>query len=109
MPDDAWKSQGFAAIPRWLLHDPQVSAHAKLTYLGLATYMNRQGLALVKRSTLAATVGLSVRTVSRALNDLETLGAIERSSRFVDGQQRASVYRVLTAVDGAGEDTPEEH
>lgn len=87
-----WSEHGFATIPRWLLHDETVSAHAKLVYVTLSSFVNRSGVARVKHATLAQTCGLSIAAVRRAVDELERLEVLERSARWGRGHQRANAY-----------------
>lgn len=93
----SWTEHGFAQIPRWLLHDETVSAHAKLVYVTLSSFINRIGIARVKHATLAATCGLSVAAVRRAVDELERLEILEKSARWGRGHQRANGYTLRTS------------
>jgi hypothetical protein len=95
-----WSERGFAQIPRWLLHDESITAHAKLAYVGLSSYVNREGVAIVKHSTLARTCSLSVAAVRRGVDELARLGVVEKMPRFRHGGQRANAYRIAVHQPG---------
>lgn len=73
--------QGFAMIPRWLLHDQAVTAHAKMTYAILASHADRYGRCWPSHATIARLGGMSVSTVQRALRELNALGIVAKESR----------------------------
>lgn len=61
---------------RVAVRDSDLSPTAKHVALTLDTYMNSRGLAWPTRATLAEGVGLSVKTVERALRELSQSGFI---------------------------------
>ena len=86
--------QGWAAIPRWLLHDSSVSAHAKIVYLHLSSRMDREHSCYPSQNLLARESSISVSSVKRALAELENLGIItKRAERTATG--RRNFYRIL--------------
>lgn len=103
-----WTEHGFATIPRWLLHDESVSAHAKLVFVTLSSFVSRSGVARVKHATLAATCGLSVAAARRAIDELERLGVLERTARWSRGHQRANGYMLRVSQVGEPVDNSEE-
>jgi DNA-binding transcriptional regulator YhcF (GntR family) len=79
----------------WLkaIRDSALSPSAKLTAFVLATYM-RNGTCWPARRRIAAGIGKSERTVTRALQELREAGAIEIEHRM----NSSSVYQIAGAV-----------
>ncbi len=88
-------SEGFAAIPTWMIRDPKVSANAIMVFGSLAS---RGGLAAVipSRATIAREARCSIRSVAYALAELETLGVVDRIERVSDGGARLPSEYVLS-------------
>ena len=53
------------------------------------------GTAWPSRKTIADDIDMCVRTVGRALEELEEAGLIERTQRYGDGGQISTLYRLL--------------
>lgn len=83
----------FAIVPEWVL-DAEVSDRAVRLYGLLARYADQRGLAWPRRAVLAERLRTSVKSVDRAMAELETLRAVEVEARFDDGGQRSNYYRV---------------
>lgn len=65
-------------IGNWLLERTEVSANAKLVYARLCQHANKKtGCAWPRIETVAAGVGLSVRTTERAVHELKELELIQ--------------------------------
>jgi DNA-binding IscR family transcriptional regulator len=81
---------------RVAVRDSNLSPTAKHVALTLDTYMNSRGLAWPTRTTLAGGVGVSVKTVERALKELS-------QSRFITvhrGRGRTpNMYRACSDID----------
>lgn len=90
MAQDDDERTGFAQIPRWLLHDEGVSAHAKLVYVVLSSHVSRRNRAWPSHRTIGTVSGLSKSTVIRALRELEALGVIVKRHRFAHGERQTS-------------------
>lgn len=98
-PQDA---EGWAAIPRGLLRDPDVPQGAKLVYAALQSHLNyRSGKAIVRMSVIAEYLAMSRRTVWSHLHWLRTAGIITWDERHVKGAegvgQLAHEYQLLVA------------
>lgn len=86
-------SEGFAAIPNWIVRDESVSIHAVTVYAALASHSGPGGIH-PSQPTLAKEARCSESSVRRALLELEALGVVERVRRK-SSQGRASNGYVL--------------
>lgn len=68
----------FNQLPLSVCQDRQLSAGAKLTYGAIYTIRAAWGRVDPSRQELADRTGQSVRTVQRALNELESAGWIQK-------------------------------
>lgn len=71
----------------------------KAVLVALANFADESNECFPGQERLAKMAGVSVRTVSRALKDLEELGLIRRSSRYRDNGWRTSDRYVLAVGD----------
>jgi hypothetical protein len=74
---------------REIRDDRQLSPTAKLCAFTLATYFDRRGECFPSRAVIGRGMGLSTRTVTRALAELREAGAVEITRRA----DNSSVYR----------------
>lgn len=72
--------QGFAAVPTWMIRDSSIRRSAVLVYASLAS-RSGYGAIFPSQETIAEESGCSVRTVRTALQELEELGVVQRTSR----------------------------
>ncbi|WP_454113523.1 hypothetical protein [Microbacterium maritypicum] len=74
------RSEGFAAVPTWMIRDAEVSIYAITVYASLSS---RAGLREIipGQQTLAREARCSERQVRRALIELEELGVVSRVRR----------------------------
>jgi hypothetical protein len=80
----------FALVPEWLL-DADVSARAIQVFAVLARYADDSGSgAHPSRATLAKRCRCSVKSIDRALDELEAIGSIEVTRRFRKGGEQDS-------------------
>lgn len=100
--DTGW----MALVPEWVIRHPALGSSAKLVYVALALYADREGQAHPSVARLCADTGLTRRPVQGALAELEAVGAVDRESRFQDGRQTSNVYvvRRVAAQGGAASD-----
>jgi hypothetical protein len=61
---------GWAAIPNWLLRDPDLSPYAKLLYVYLSSRADAHGVSYPSQGTIATETGMSVSTVKRCSKEL---------------------------------------
>ena len=86
-------------IPNWLMRRPEVAPSAKLVYGRLCQYAGRDGIAYPALDTLAAEVGVTRRHVCRIINDLETLGLIQRKQQTRDnGASSTNIFSFIKHV-----------
>lgn len=87
-------TEGYAAIPSWMLRDSEISGVAILVYASLAS---RSGFESIHpgQAIIASEARCSERRVRDALKELEALGVVERIERRFAGGQRASDGYVL--------------
>ena len=69
---------GWAAIPRWVLWETDLSASARLALAALVVRENRVGECWPSHARLASDTALSVTTVKGALRELRELRAAGR-------------------------------
>ncbi len=87
-------SEGFAAIPNWMIRDSKVSRRAIVVYGALASRSGRGGI-FPSQQQIAEDARCDERTVRRALNELEELGVVERVRRTSSKGYRQSDGYVL--------------
>lgn len=92
--------QGFATIPRILLHDSSLSTDAKMIYLILSSYVGKHGDVWPSHKTIAEDVGLSVSTVKRQLRVLRDRGLVRWTNHLAPGTECKTVnrYELITAT-----------
>jgi DNA-binding MarR family transcriptional regulator len=84
----------FAIVPEWVL-DADISAQAVRLYGVLNRHAsNHTSRCRVRRKKLAERMKVSEKTVDRALDDLERIGAIEVAAHYNDNGQAANEYLV---------------
>ena len=87
--------QPFEAVPHWLLLNTSVSAVALRLFLVLKKYANQQGTAFPSRARLAQDLGLTVKTITRARDELVTIGALCYQQRLDErGDSTSNLYHV---------------
>lgn len=91
-------SNGFAAVPNWLVEEPSVSAHEKLVYLVLSSKIGDQGAWFISHTKIGEMAGISTRSVQRALEALRDRGAVTWEPRFDEATnaQLGNSYRLMT-------------
>lgn len=84
----------FAIVPEWLLMSG-VGGNAVLVFAVLHRHVDRDAECWPSLNRLASMSGMSNRTIQRALDDLEELGAIERVGRTRDdGSSASNLYKL---------------
>lgn len=89
------------SVWEWLraVRDSTLTPTAKATAFVLATYM-RDGMCWPSRRLIAAGIGKSERTVTRALRELEDAGVVKIEHRM----NSSSVYEIAETADTWGVD-----
>lgn len=87
----------FSTVPEWVIDAP-ISATAVRLYCVLQRYANSDGVCFPSRSTLARRMHCSVRSVDRAVEELEQVGALVKTlTKSPDGDWANNTYCVITA------------
>lgn len=78
--------QGYATIPRAILHDQDIPADAKLVYLVLSSHVGQQTAEVwPSHATIAKDAGVSVSTVKRQLLFLKGRGLVRWTNHIAPG------------------------
>ncbi|MDR3165290.1 MAG: helix-turn-helix domain-containing protein [Synergistaceae bacterium] len=86
----------FACVDIEVIHDKSLNPCDKAIFAVICSYANVQTRQWVlKVQTIAETAGCGVRTAQKSLQALIDRGVIERTVRFENGKQQASLYRVI--------------
>lgn len=93
--------QGFATIPRALLHDPAVPRDAKLVYLMLSSHVGGKASAWPSHRRMAELLGMSISTVKRQLTWLRGHGHVTWQARIGDNEARITNEYTLVAGSSA--------
>jgi hypothetical protein len=80
-----------AFIPNWLLERPEISANAKLVFARLCQYAGQNGEVYPAQGTLCKDIGVSKRTLQRAIEELVSFKLIE-AKRTGLGQSNAYYF-----------------
>tara|TARA_R110002020_G_scaffold155629_5_gene336784 strand:- start:1045 stop:1809 length:765 start_codon:yes stop_codon:yes gene_type:complete len=87
----------FSIIPEWII-DCDINAQAKLLYCILQRYADKEtGRCWPAISTLGKRMRVSDSTVKRSLNELVSVGALVKESRYdkETGEQTSNLYTVI--------------
>ncbi len=93
----------WAKVPATVAHHPDLSDRAVHVYAVLARHADGGGRCWPSRDRLAALAGCSVRSMDRALVELDAAGVVERTARGNGHGGRSSTLYTLTAT---GSDEP---
>lgn len=98
----------FAILPEWILYSKK-SPVAICVYAVLNRYANQQGTCFPSRKTIAEKIGVSIRSVDKAIKELQELGAVHVKHRTVgEGeilQYQSNIYHLTTKPPSAENDT----
>lgn len=98
----------YAVIPAEVRYDKDLNANAKLLYGELTSLSNQTGYCWAKNEYFAELYGLSERTVSRLIAQLESKGYIRcEMAKTKDGSERHIYAGIFLAVQGDRQDCPE--
>jgi len=98
----------YAVIPAEVRYDKDLNANAKLLYGELTSLSNKTGYCWAKNEYFAELYGLSERTVSRMIAQLEAKGYIRcEMATTKDGSERHIYAGLFPATQGYGQDCPE--
>lgn len=92
--------QGFATIPRAVLHDSTIPADAKMVYLVLSSYVGQHDTVWPSHATIAEDAGLSRSTVKRMLIVLRERGLIRWTNHLAPGTECKTIntYELVAAT-----------
>lgn len=79
------EAEGWAAIPRAMLYDPDVPQEAKLVFLAISSHIGQDGTAWPSLRTLASYLRMSRNTISRQLDWLRERGYLTWKPQTVEG------------------------
>lgn len=101
-------SAGFAAVPNWIVREPEISAHEKLVYLVLSSHIGDQGTWFMSHAQIAEEAGISAASVKRALFALRDRGVVSWVGRAdpLTGAQLGNSYRITVHPLGQGDLPP---
>lgn len=91
----AGNADGFAAVPRWLVRESDVSAHGRLVFLVLAAYADRERKCWPSIATIARGARCAKSTVRKALAELCAAGLIVIEKRPHGKVHDTNVYVLL--------------
>ena len=86
----------FTIVPNELIDTDRISTHAKLTYIVLCRFANKELTAFPSQKKIAERAGMSRMTVSRVMKELEDVGLIVRQERRRNDGGKASNLYILT-------------
>lgn len=82
----------FAQLPEWVLLHPDLTDKAKLLFALLDRHAGADGDCFPSKRRLAEMLGCDTRTIIRAKDLLEQVGALEVQPRYDDGRQTSNLY-----------------
>jgi hypothetical protein len=96
--------QGFATIPRAVLHDSTLPSHAKMVYLVLSSHVGGKETVWPSHKTIAEIAGISVTQVKRMLQLLRGAGLVDWIERKPEKRvQLSNEYWLLAGSNPAPE------
>jgi len=87
----------FAIVPEWVLDAP-ITAQAVRLYAVLKRYADKtDGTCYPSHKTIAKRMGVSISTVKRAMEELQTISAVTIEPRYnnATGEQTSNLYTVI--------------
>lgn len=91
-------AEGFAAIPNWVVRDPDIPAQAKIILLVIASHSGKGGATRLRKETIVEETGLSRATVTRYLGWLEEHDLLVREANFNGLGRGSNTYRPVMFV-----------
>jgi len=71
----------FVVVPYWILDNPQLDTYDLAVYCAIARHADNQGEAYPSRARIAEIAGVNIKTVDRAVEQLQACGALEKRTR----------------------------
>lgn len=88
-------TEGWAAIPNWIVRDPQVGPIPLAVYAVIQSHAGSKGTTALRHKTIAYEAGVSQRSVERAVVLLKALGVLWWEGRKTKDGFLANVYHPL--------------
>lgn len=90
----------FVIVPEWVLLHPELGPNAVRLYGLLGRYADKNGSSHPGRQELIAKLGVSERTLDKAMKELVEVGAVKVTPRYVDGTKHrtSNSYLVVRAI-----------
>ena len=106
MEDEVTTDLRFSIVPHWIIkHD--ISDRALRLYSVLAGFADSEtNQAFPGRTRLSKELRCSLKSVDRAVMELEAIGAIRKRQRVKDGHYQSSLYTVVRIDPGSGVTQP---
>lgn len=88
-------AEGWAAIPNWMVRDPEIKPNALAVYAVIQSHAGAKGTTALRHATIAQEAGVSKDSVKRALQQLKALGVLWWEGTKHAGGFGANVYHPL--------------
>jgi hypothetical protein len=96
----------FSIVPHWVTNS-DVSDRALRLYSVLAKFADAEtGQAFPGRTRLSKELRCSLKSVDRAVAELESIGAVRKTQRVKDGHYQSSLYTVVRIDPASGKSRP---
>lgn len=92
-------SEGFAAVPNWLVRDGSIPRNVKMLFMILSSHAGRDGVSFPKQEYIAELMGCSVPTVKRTVREMKAMNLVTVTSQRTPTGRR-NLYRLM--VDSLG-------
>jgi len=92
---DPMSAGGFTQIPNIVINDKDLSAKAKLVYAKLLSYAWNNDRVFPGQERMSTEIGMGVRTIVRATNELQKKGYLEVRRR---GLGKTNIYTLCHTV-----------
>ena len=106
MEDEVTTDLRFSIVPHWIIkHD--ISDRALRLYSVLAGFADSEtNQAFPGRTRLSKELRCSLKSVDRAVSELEGIGAVRKTQRVKDGHYQSSLYTVIRIDPASGVSRP---
>jgi hypothetical protein len=92
-------TEGWAAIPNWIVRDPKVGPIPLAVYAVIQSHAGSKGTTALRHKTIAYEAGVSQKSVERAVATLKDLGVLWWEGRKTKEGFAANVYHPLQEQD----------
>jgi len=87
--------EGWAAIPNWMVRDPEIKPNTLAVYAVIQSHAGSRGTTALRHRTIAAEAGVSLDTVKRTVKVLNELGVLWWEGTSNGSGHGANVYHPL--------------